>query len=174
MFSFRKTLIVLFVGFLTIFLQGAFLKSIFPNHLVPNLLLDLVVFLGFYEANSFGAVLTFLLGIEFDICSGTLLGPWAASFLVVYAVLSSVAQRVFVESSLAIFVAVFISSLASNVTYLVLLYEFKPVETNIISVSLIEALFTALMALPFFRLLRPLLVRRGHGTSGRRMSVQVS
>lgn len=164
MTNLRKALTLLILGMLGILVQGTFLKYGFsPNWIVPNFLLIFVVYLSFYEATPFGAVLSFLLGIEFDLASGELLGPHAASMAVVFGFLSSVTQRIFVDSVLAVFLAVFLSSMFAHLIYVILLFEFKPSQSLLsllVEFSLPEALLTALVAPVMFSILRRLLLQR--------------
>lgn len=153
----RRFFLFLFLGFIAILVQGTFLRSLFPGYLVPNLLIVLLVYLGFYESNALGAVLAFLLGLQLDLCSELLLGPWAGSFVVVFCVLTLLSQRIFVESILVVFLACGLASLFCSLLYLSLIYEFKPVGSQVWSLLLTEAVLTgAVGPLVFYPLRRGL------------------
>ncbi len=156
----KRTALILLLGLVAVWVQGGVLRSIVSdNGIVPNLILILVVYLAFYEANPFGALLAFLLGFEFDLLSGVRLGPWAGSFVLLFGLLSCFAQRIFVESLLATAVVVFFSSLVVSLVYFLCTYELHPLSSSRGGYILIEALLTAVLAPIVFKLLR-LIVRR--------------
>lgn len=147
-----RTFITVFCfGLIAVLVQGAILRPFLPSFLVPNLALIAIVYLGLREVHVVGALLAFLLGIQFDLFSATLLGPWAGAFMVVFALLASLSQRMFIESSVTIVVASLISSLIANGVYVTLLYQFRPVEPALVSVSFAEALVTALISPVVFK-----------------------
>lgn len=154
----RKILVVLLIGFIAIFVQGTVLRPFIHASMIPNFALVAVVFLGLHEVTVLGAVLAFLLGVELDLFSGIFLGPWAGSFTLVFGLLALVAQRVFLESALTIFVSVLVSSIVSNLVYLVLILQFRPVSGELLTISFVEALVTAIVAPVFFRVLSWLLI----------------
>ncbi|MDC0358548.1 rod shape-determining protein MreD [Oligoflexia bacterium] len=144
----RYILLLLLFSLVGIFVQETLLSSILLPYLVPNFLLIIVVFLAYYEASAFGACLAFMVGLIYDVSSGVVLGPWAASFVLVFAVFCSLSQRVFLESYLAAFLAVFLSTMLCNGAYIALVGGFG-VETSVMfSVSLIEGVVSGLLA-PF-------------------------
>jgi rod shape-determining protein MreD len=154
--------LILALGLIGIFLQGAVLAGIIPSRFfIPNLLLTLVVFLGFYEVSVLGAVLSFLLGLELDIFSGNLVGPWAGAFTVIFGFLALFAQRVFVESGFAVMLVIFVTSLASQLVLVVFIYEFRPIGGMGFILAFGEAFVTALVSYPLFSLYRRVLLKRG-------------
>ena len=158
MASIKKTLLLLALGLIGILIQGTLLRQVLvPSWVMPSFLIIFVVYLAFYEATPLGAILAFALGLEFDLASGELIGPHAASMAVVFGFLSSITQRIFVDSVFAVFLAVFVSSMFSHLVYVILLFEFKPSKTLfdlLIEFSLPEAFVTALLAPIVFSLLR--------------------
>lgn len=171
MFAFRKILVILVLGLIAIFVQGTMLKSLAPGAIiVPNLFLVLVAFLAFYEVSVFGAILVFILGLELDVASNVLLGPWAASLVAVYGILSSVSQRVFVESTLAIFLGVLCACILATFVYLVIVFQFQPRVGGLLSYTLtllVEALFSAILAPLIFGALKAFFVGRAEHAPGR-------
>ena len=135
-------------------LQGVVLQGFLPAYIIPNLLLILVVFLGFSEVSVLGAILAFLVGFLFDLFSATLLGPWAGSFSLVYVLFALFAQRLFTRSSATIMLSVFIANAISTASYFGLLYQFQPIHSQLFSVSLVESLSSALVAPFVFRILQ--------------------
>lgn len=110
----RNILLVLLAGLVAILLQSTSLRIFGPSFVVPNLLVCLVVFLAFYDGRILGAVLSFLLGLELDCSSGILLGPAAGAFVVVYAFITVLSSRIFVESPLSIMIVTFGASVLSS------------------------------------------------------------
>ena len=157
----RTSLWVLLVGLIAIFIQGSVLKSILPDFLVPNFLISIVVFLAFYENSPFGALLVFILGIQFDLYLGhpLLVGPSAGSFVAVYGLLSSLSQRLFVESGFAIFFVTLFSAILNSMVHAVLVFEFNSSAVRFLSSSLITAFITALVTPFMFRFLGTFLRR---------------
>jgi len=171
----RRSLLVVIVGLIAIFVQGTVLRAIGPDWVVPNLLIIIVVFLGFYEASVRGATLAFLLGLELDFANGLLVGPWAGAFVVSFGILASLSQRIFVESPLAAVTAAFGCSIISDVVYFTLVYEFHPAVTVIVPFSVAEAALNAVLAPAIFGVLRMALIprSRGGGGAGRLRSLAV-
>ena len=156
----KKFLVLMALALVAIFIQGSLLRFALPSFFVPNLLLVIVVFLGFYEVTPAGASIVFLLGLEADLCSGVLLGPSAAAFAATFGILASFSSRLFVESSIAIAIGVFGAALVSNVIYLSLLYEFSDAVRHSFLAIANDALVTAIVAPFFFPLLKRLLLPR--------------
>ena len=168
----RRSLLVIILGLIAIFVQGTVLRAIGPAWVVPNLLVIIVVFLGFYESSVRGATLAFLLGLELDFANGLLVGPWAGAFVVSFGILASLSQRIFVESPLAAVIATFACSIVSAVVYFTLVYEFHPAVTIIVPFSVAEATLNALLAPVVFGVLRTVLLRQARGgSSGRLRSI---
>ncbi|MBN8548419.1 MAG: rod shape-determining protein MreD [Deltaproteobacteria bacterium] len=164
----RRVLLTLVFGLLSILIQGTVIRGLFPAAVVPSLLLILVVFLAFYETSVLGAVLAFLLGIEYDMCSALVVGPWSGTFVLVFGVVALLSQRIFVESPAAVMVTVFLSTLLSNVVYLLVVSQVRPSGVFFGWSVLLEALLTAAICIPFFSLYRKLLVPAPAGP-GRRL-----
>lgn len=160
MSNFKRFVIVLLLGLLAIALQGTVLKAVLPDYLVPNFVLVLVVFLGFFEVRISSLFLAFLLGLELDLASGLLIGPWSGSFVVVFLLLALMAQRIFVESIVSVLVSIFFASLVSDLVYFILIYRLEPAVYQAFLHSLIGAVVNTLFAPPVFVLLRKILIRK--------------
>lgn len=153
---------VIVLGLVCTVLQGTVFRSLGPLALViPNFALMLVVFLAFYEVSAFGALLAFIVGLELDLFSGVFIGPWAGSCVAVYGFLSALAQHLFIESVLAASIVVFLSALGMNLVYMILVFEFKPIEFPIFWRVLGDSFVTALVAPAVFWLLRRFAQRFG-------------
>lgn len=170
----RRPLLVLLFGLIFVLLQGMFRHLVGEGVPVPNLVLLLVVFLALHEGSLAGAVLAFLLGLELDLASGVLVGPWAGACVASFGVLASVSQRIFIDSRFVAVLAAFACSIISSVLYLFVVFEFKPAVFTLAPFSLLEAMLNAALAPLCFGLFRVVLVRRERiGAAGRLRSVHV-
>lgn len=175
MLNARRSLLVVILGLIAIFMQGTVFRVIGSDWVVPNLLIIIVVFLGFYEASVRGATLAFLLGLELDFANGLLVGPWAGAFVVSFGILAGLSQRIFVESPLAAVIAVFGCSIVGHIVYFTLVYEFHPAVTIVVPFSVAEAVLNAVLAPFVFGILRAVLLprTRGGGSPGRLRAMAV-
>lgn len=148
----KKILLIFVAALLAIVVQGSILKAISPHMVVPNLFLVLVVYLGFYETNAMGVFLAFVVGLMSDLSSGVLLGPHAASAVVIFFILSLLSQTIFVESWVTSMLSVFFGALVAQFVYFTLVYEFKPVDFSLIGFSVFEAFLSAIVAPFVFRI----------------------
>ncbi len=129
------------------------------SSVVPNLLLTVVAYLAFHDPSLHGLLISFFLGLCLDLGSGVLVGPWAGGFVVVFIILSSMTQRIFVDSPLTAFTAVLIGSVIAQVVFVVLSMQFREFEfewTTGVTRLTLEALFSAFCAPICFALLRKL------------------
>ena len=154
----KKILVPVILTLLAVTVQGSLLRFVLPEFAIPNLVVIMVVFLGFYEVTAFGALLVFIIGIEMDLCSGVLLGPSAGAYSITFGVLAALSTRLFVESGFAVVLAVFGSSILSSLVYLLLVFQFSPSAGRSFSIIFLEALFTAIVAPIFFPLLKRILI----------------
>ncbi len=137
---------VLTLSLFCVFIQGSVLGLLLPSFVIPDLLIVLIVYLAFFEAGAWGAVLVFFAGIILDLSTGLLLGPWAASYVVVYAILTSLSQHIFVNSFLAAFLSVFASRIIASSVYFLIVKGFLAGASGDISISLSHALVSGLCA----------------------------
>lgn len=156
----RRILSILAIGFLAVLVQGTLLKGLFPQLVVPGLVLILVLYLAFYETNIFGTFLVFGLGLLLDMCGGILIGPWAGSFVFVYGVTAFISQRIFAESFVALVVTSFVASLVSNFIYAALTVQVMHSHFNQYWIFLVEALLTAVVCPFIFSFLKIVLQSR--------------
>ncbi len=163
--SFKKGLALLLIGFVAVLLQTTVFRSwggVFAT--APNISLALVLFLAFYEASPVGAFLAFFLGLQVDLFSGLLLGPSAASFVLIYGLIACFAQRIFVESKISVFVAAFFGSLIMSLVYVALTIGSSRGFSELWLGILGEALLTALLAPFIFLGIRSFVYRRDAST----------
>lgn len=163
MSSYRRIIILVLLGFVAVFVQGTLLHSLFPHIIAPNFLMILNVFLAFYEVTITGAVISFIYGLQYDLYSGVLLGPWAGAFVVIFGVLASLSQRLFVEAGLAAFILVCVSSVIGNLIYLILIFEFRPFPQDVWFQIISEAVLTGVFAPVLMHLMRRLFSERARG-----------
>jgi rod shape-determining protein MreD len=157
MLSWRDQALVLLLGALALLMQGL-LRAAVPPFFVPNLLLLITVFLGLARASHAAAVLCFALGLELDLYSARLLGPWAGAFVLVFGCLALVSKRLNVESFLAVGLMVLLSCFLSNLIFVLLFFEFSLSEMlPQLLASSREALITTAAAPPVFAGLNRLL-----------------
>lgn len=161
-------LLVLFLGLLSIFLQGTVFRIMLPDFLVPNLTLSIVAFLAFYDNTALGVFLAFFLGIEFDMYSGNpvLIGPSAGSLVLIYGLLASLSQRIYVESPVAIGLISIVCALLHTLIYSLLIFEFNEAPALYFSSIIINALVTGCFTPLIFRILTALFRVRGNLLSG--------
>ena len=144
----RLVLVFLLLSILAVFIQGTMLSYFLPPFLVPDFLVIIVVFLAFFELSVLGVTTVFLCGVVYDIASGVLLGPCAASFIVVFGIFAALSQRLFVESFFAAFFAVFFAALISDSVYLTLVDWVDVDASQFLHLSVMRALVSGFCA-PF-------------------------
>lgn len=166
--------VIFALGILAVFIQGTLLKSLSPLMVVPNLVLVLVIILSFFENSLLGVFLSFALGLMLDSFSGVMLGPWAAAFVAIFWILSSLSNRMFVESPLSLVIGTFVSSLLANSIYFFMVFGFRPDLVTGITISFVEAILTAIMAPVVLMMLR--FLEKDSEVSGRsrRSSLRIS
>lgn len=159
----KKAVVILLLGLVLLIIQETARYYSRPSlDVVPNLLIILVVLLAFHELTVLGAVLTFFLGVQYDIAAGTgVIGPWAGAFVAVFFLTGVLSQRIFSESGLSVIFATALATGLSAVIYH--LINFK-VSTHLPSSSktiLLEALLTAIVGPFLLRILKgPIGVRK--------------
>ncbi len=163
----NKFALPLLLSLVAIFIQGSLLRYLLPDFAIPNLLLIMVVFLGFFEISPIGAILAFSIGLLLDLSSGVLIGPSAGSYTLIFGVLAALSTRLFVESGFAVAVTVFICSIFGNLTYLLLVSQFSPSAGQSLGVLFGEAFTSALLAPLIFILLKRILTPKRERSSTR-------
>lgn len=161
-------LLICFVAAIVLLSIQAVLHNVaLPAWLIPQGLLICVVFLAFYEFSLAGVVMAFLLGLLLDMSSGVLLGPWAGSYVVVYALFAFLSQRLFVESAVVAMAVVSIGTVLSGTVFLLLAFEYQSVTREDVAILCGQALSSAVVAPAVFRLLTRAWRRVGVSVPGR-------
>lgn len=163
----HKFALPLLLALVGIFIQGSLLRYLLPDFAIPNLLLILVVFLGFFEISPIGAILAFLIGAFLDLSSGVLLGPSAGSYTLIFGALAALSTRLFVESGFAVAVTVFLCSIFGNLVYLLLVSQFSPSAGRSFGLLFGEAFTSALLAPVIFIFLKRILTPKRERSSNR-------
>jgi rod shape-determining protein MreD len=94
-----------------LFLQSAVLPGLLPWQIKPDLLLILVVYLGFREPAVKAGVATYLLGLLQDTFAGTCLGLYGLVFLIIFLVVKGASGRLNAESPVLLFFIVLCGTL---------------------------------------------------------------
>lgn len=111
--------------------------------------------------------MAFVLGLLLDMSSGVLLGPWAGSYVVVYALFAFLSQRLFVESAVVAMSVVAIATVLAEVVFLLLAFEYQSVTREDLLMLGGQAVASALVAPLVFRFLKNAWRRAGVAVSGR-------
>jgi rod shape-determining protein MreD len=111
---------VVLLSFIAIFVQGSVAPLFLSAQFSPNLMVILIVFLAFHFRGVSALISVFLLGLQFDLFTGTLLGPWAGAFSAVFLIIHLLTPRLFVESQLVVATTAAVASAASSIVYLMI------------------------------------------------------
>ncbi|MBW2476995.1 MAG: rod shape-determining protein MreD [Deltaproteobacteria bacterium] len=102
----NRFLLYIIAAILSVVLQATFLTKVFPGHYKPDLLLILVVFLGFNEKSLQGGALVYCLGWFYDGFAGTFPGLHGFVLLSVFLAVRAIVSRVNTESYFLILLVV--------------------------------------------------------------------
>jgi rod shape-determining protein MreD len=141
-----RSLLVLAIGLALVTAQSLLHRVGVPEWLLPQGLVACVVYLAFFESSVTGALLAFSCGLLLDLTTATVLGPWAGAYVLVYALLSFMSPRLFVESALVTMVVTAVTSVLSGAIYLFLAFEYQALSREDVVMLLGQALASALVA----------------------------
>lgn len=141
-----KTLLALLYALVAISLQGILGHLGLADRFVPQFLVIFVVYLSFAEANAFGCIMSFVVGLLLDFSSAVLVGPWAGSFVVIFCVLALLSRRLFIDSALAAMVITFASVACANILFSLFGDEYPVLTWDYPQKVLGQALSTALLS----------------------------
>ena len=105
------------VGLLALAIQSGCTQAGIPPYVLPQLVLLVVVRAAFSESSVQATAAVFLLGLLTDLSSAVLVGPWAGAFVTVYAGLTLLSQRLFVDSGIAAACISFIATLCAGLFF---------------------------------------------------------
>jgi rod shape-determining protein MreD len=141
-----KGLLSLLYAVVAIALQGILGHLGLADRFIPQFLVVFVVYLSFAEANAFGCVMSFIVGLLLDLSSAVLVGPWAGSFVVIFCVLALLSRRLFIDSGIAAMVITFASVVCGNILFSLFGDEYPVLTWEYPQRVLGQALSTALVA----------------------------
>ncbi len=167
MHSLRKFGLLIVFEIVALIFQASILGAFLPAYLMPQLMLLLVVFFGFYEATVLGVALSFAAGVILDLASGLIVGPWAAAFVLVHGGLAGLSQRLFVESTFAAITTTFLSCLGADLVYALLVFEFQAVDVFQLAQFFGQACATAVLSPLLFKPFRKVWTKRERSISRR-------
>ena len=145
----RLILTFLFVAFIGLFIQGGVIKSALPGAVAPDMMVVLVATIGLRYRSIPGLLGAFSLGLLEDFASGQYVGPNAAGVVVVFLLSGLIANRVYADKGVALFLIVFMCSLAKSLARvsMILLYVGRIAPDNdALWVILSEALLSGICA----------------------------
>lgn len=159
----RKIFVTLILGLLALLVMGSVLKPLFPDAFVPNLTVVILVYLAFFEVNALGVFLAFMIGLEMDLCSAGLLGPWAGVYVLVYFLLYLSSKRIFIESFLALLIAILAASLTAVIfhhCFIMIIQGKQVMDAGVFFEALKTSLITALLGPFLIRMFRRFPLKR--------------
>ncbi len=169
-----RALLFCVLGLAAVLIQGVLLRFGLPDALLPQLVLIIVIYLGFNEISVLGTFVAFVLGLFLDFSSALLLGPWAGAFVTVYGAMAVLSSRLFIESPLVAAVIALLASVGANVIYMLLGYEYRTLAWEDLSRIIGQALCTAILAPVVLGVLARRLKRRTSPTLGRSFAASVA
>ena len=169
-----RLLILSLFGFLSVILQGALMHFGWSDNFLPQLVLIVVIYMGFNELSVLATFVVFLLGLLLDLSSALLLGPWAGALVTVYGSLAILSSRFFIDSPLVAAFISFFAAVFANFMYVFLGYEYARISWEDLTRVCGQALATALVAPVFLGLIARKLKRRTPHSLGRSLATSAN
>lgn len=163
---FKKIAILIFISLCAILIQGTIFRTFMPTVYLPNLLFGILVFISFAEITVFGVFAAFSVGLMLDLFSSQLIGPWAGSYVAVFALFSLFAQRVYVGSYLVVAVTAGFASIFASIVYIFITAPYGAGVQLKWQVVLFEALFSAIVAPFVFSILQKVYPKEENSRAG--------
>lgn len=145
----RNVLLYSLVCVLGLFIQGAFIKSLFPGAIAPDFLLIIVVVLSVRHPDIWGVFGAFAIGLAGDFAVARFIGPSAAGSVTAFLVVRFFATKLYAERGFALAALTFIASIAKSLINLLMLLLYVNVNlftTEGWKIILVEAMLSALVA----------------------------
>ncbi|RMD86942.1 MAG: hypothetical protein D6808_02365 [Candidatus Dadabacteria bacterium] len=112
-------------GIIGILLQVSLLRVVLPDAVVPNFIVIFIVYLGYRMPTLRGAVIAFILGLEYDLFgSYLLLGPNAGSAVVLFMLVFITSKGLYLEQRSTVFFTVFLGTLVVYSVSYIITYQF--------------------------------------------------
>ncbi len=144
----RRAVLLLMVSILVaVIFQASALPVYVDSFFKPDLLLIIMVVLALRVSYGAGAPLAWFLGLLKDVFSGLFLGLSACTFLIIFLVIKSVADRLYAESGFLFVITVSAATFASVAINLLLLVMFT--KTPLIAYTMLSSLLPHLLTNAF-------------------------
>jgi rod shape-determining protein MreD len=169
-----RALLFCVLGLIAIMIQGLLLRFGLPDVVLPQLVLVLVIYLGFNEISVLGCFIAFVLGLLLDFSSALLLGPWAGALVTVYGILAVLSSRLFIESPIVAAFIALAASITGSVMYVLLGYEYRSISWDGVGRIVGQGLCTAVLAPSILQLLARRLRKRTAPALSRSLSAQLT
>lgn len=140
----RRGVFLLIVSILVaVVLQAAVLPLFVDTLFKPDLLLVIMVVLALRVSYGAGVPLAWFLGLLRDVFSGLFLGLGACTYLIIFLVIKSVADRLYAESGFLFVITVTVASFASVAINMLMLVMFT--NTSMIAYTMLYSLLPHLL-----------------------------
>jgi rod shape-determining protein MreD len=151
----RRIVLPLFLGIFFLTLQTTLLTSFSIQRVRPDIILILILYLGFSYPVVSGGILAFFMGYLMDLFSGNLFGLYTFSRPFIFCVAHLFKDRFYLEGFLSHFLFVFFLALIEGLLILVLLNALNPDPLShlfplLFTVLLPQSLFTGLITPALF------------------------
>lgn len=114
----RNLLVALLYISFSLILQSVLVGMGLPLWLIPDLVVLLILFIGFYEVSFTGLFMAFFAGLIVDISGGIYVGPWAGAYVLAFGGLALIAEHVFAESKLSLYPITFTFVVLTHILFL--------------------------------------------------------
>lgn len=141
-------LVSIFVFFCLILFQTTVIPAFFDSANMYDLLIILIVYIGFFRTIAESIPIILLLGVVMDCISGGAFGIYTTTYFWLYIVVAGVIQYLHVDSRFLLFIAIATGVLWENIIILMTLliksfdFDFSPVFIKIIAVQIFWAVLT--------------------------------
>jgi len=165
----------LFLGFFLVLLQVSVLPHLLPDHLKPDLLLLLVLYLGLTATWLRGGLWSWYLGCLEDVFAGSDFGLFGITFLLLFLAVRAGSARFNTESPILLLLLAFVATFCKGALLSSLLLLFSDAGRQwpvLLAVMLPEALLNSLFALLLLKVVQ--LLRRRTDRGGNRPRSGVS
>ena len=145
----RPIIIFLVAGLIGLFIQATLIHSSMPASAAPDFILILVVVVSRQLHTPWGALAAFALGLLADFASAQYLGPNAGGCVLAFLLVGMIANRVYADKVIAVFLITALCSLVKSLFIILMLWiELKDfVFTPDLSKTIfLEAVFSGLFA----------------------------
>jgi len=142
----RRIVLPIFLGIFFITLQTTLFSAFSIQRIRPDIVLILILYLGFSYPMISGGILAFCLGYLMDLFSGNLFGLYTFSRVFIFCVVNFFKDRLYLEGFLSQFIFAFSLALIEGFLILILLNALSPNSLG----HLFPLLFTTLFPQSFF------------------------